>query len=233
MDAAGAGESFDRPGSPLQALMADAAAGLHQAAVRALAAALAHLLRQQAWARHKLRMHAGSVVRLGIAASTSPPAGLPLPELRLRIDADGLVEPADPLAPPAATLLLRPSAALAADFARAGVEGLARHLRIDGDVMLAASLGELARHLRWDAEEDLSRLVGDVAAHRLSAWLRAGFARMQAASAPAADRLVEQARGISPGIGRDALRDLGRAFTALEERLRHLEQRAERLESTR
>jgi len=233
MDAAGAEQGFDRPGSPLQALLADAAGSAYQVAVSALAAALAHLLRQQAWARDKLRMHAGSVVRLGVDLPAPPPAGLPAPELRLRIDADGLVDTADPLAQPAATLLLRPSASAVSDFSRHGVEGLARHLRVEGDVMLAASLGELARHLRWDAEEDLSRVVGDIAAHRLAGWLRAGFARVQAASAPAADRLVEQARGLSPGIGRESLRELGRAFSALEDSLRRLEQRAERLERER
>ena len=233
MDAAGTGQGFDRPGSPFQALLAEVAGGAHEAAVGALAAALAHLLRQQGWARDKLRMHAGSVVRLGVDLAAPPPAGLPAPELRLRIDPDGLVEAADPLAQPAATLLLRPSARAASDFSRDGVEGLARHLRVEGDVMLAASLGELARHLRWDAEEDLSHVVGDVAAHRLAGWLRAGLARLQAASAPAADRLVEQARGLSPGIGRDALRELGRSFSALEDSLRRLEQRTERLERAR
>jgi ubiquinone biosynthesis protein UbiJ len=104
---------------------------------------------------------------------------------------------------------------------------------VDGDVMLAASLGELARHLRWDAEEDLSRVLGDVAAHRLAGLLRAGLARFRTASAPAADRLVEQARGLTPGISRESLRELGRGFSALEDRLRHLEQRADRLETAR
>jgi ubiquinone biosynthesis protein UbiJ len=232
MDAAGADERFDRPGSPLQALIGEAFGGLQRTAVQALATALAHLLRQQAWARDKLRMHAGAVVRLGIDLP-APPAGVPRPELRLRIDAEGLVEPAGALEPVRATLLLKPSPGMVTDFSRTGVEGLARHLRVDGDVMLAASLGELARHLRWDAEEDLSRVFGDVAAHRLAGLLRAGLARIQTASAPAADRLVEQARGLTPGISRESLRELGRGFSALEDRLRHLEQRTDRLEAAR
>ena len=130
MSATGAGDNVDRPGSPLRALFAEAAGSAQQAAVSALAAALSHLLRQQSWARDKLRMHAGSVVRLGVDLPAPPPAGLPAPEVRLRIDADGLVEVADPLMQPAATLLLRPSAGAASDFARQGVEGLTRLMRL-------------------------------------------------------------------------------------------------------
>src|SRR5690606_33463162 len=40
--------------------------------------------------------------------------------------------------------------------------------RLEGDVMLAAALGELAQHLRWDMAEDLSRFTGDVAAQRIA-----------------------------------------------------------------
>ena len=49
-----------------------------------------------------------------------------------------------------------------------------RHLRIDGDPALAATIGDLARYLRWEPEEDLSRLIGDAAAHRVAGAVRTG-----------------------------------------------------------
>lgn len=223
-----AGAADDRPASPLRALAADAAAQAQQAAVSALAAALGHLLRQQDWARAKLRMHAGATVRLGVVA-TGLPAGLPAPEIRLRIDADGLVAAADDTEPPRATLLLEPSSALLTDYARQGVAGLTRHLRVDGDVMLAAALGELARDLRWDAEEDLSRVVGDIAAHRLAGLFRAGLAGLRGLAASGLQGDGARMTGWSPVVGRGALRALGTEIAELDDRLRRLEQRVDRL----
>lgn len=224
-----AGDADDRPASPLRALAADAAAQVHRAAVSALAAALGHLLRQQDWARQKLRMHAGATVRLGVVASGLPP-GLPPAEVRLRIESDGLVALADDQDPPRATLLLEPSAALLADFSRQGVAGLSRHLRVDGDVMLAAALGELARDLRWEAEEDLSRVVGDVAAHRLAGWLRAALAGARERVAAQTGGPTARLSGWSPVFGRETLRALGRDIADIDDRLRRLEQRADRLD---
>jgi ubiquinone biosynthesis protein UbiJ len=225
-----AADADDRPASPLRAVAADAVAQGHRAAVAALAAALGHLLRQQDWARAKLRMHAGATVRLGVVASGLP-AGLPPPEIRLRIEPDGLIAPADGADAARATLLLEPSAAMLADFARQGVAGLSRHLRIDGDVMLAAALGELARDLRWEAEEDLSRVLGDVAAHRLAGWLKAGLARARGLATSGLEHPTASMASWSPAVGREALRALGREIADLDDRLRRLEQRAERLET--
>ena len=224
-----AGSVDDRPASPLKALAAEAAAQLQQSAVTALAAGFGHLLRQQDWARAKLRMHAGATVRLGVVAPGLP-AGLPAPEVWLRIDADGLVAAADDAVPPRATLLLEPSPALLTDFARQGVGGLSRHLRVDGDVMLAAALGELARDLRWEAEEDLSRVVGDVAAHRLAGWFKAGLACLRGLASSGFQADGAPMAGWSPVVGRGALRALGVEIAELDDRLRRLEQRVDRLD---
>ena len=221
-------DAFERPQSPWQALAADAALAAHRGAVQAVALALGHVLRQQAWARDRLRMHAGAVVRVGLVLPERP--GLPAPEARLMITPEGLLEPAADATAPRATLLLQPSSEALKAFASQGVSGLTRHLRVDGDVMLAAALGELARDLRWDAEEDLSQLVGDVAAHR-AAGLLGGLARrlkeLPASLAGAA--AAGDSPGAGPAVSRTAMRGLGEALGALDDRLRRLEARADRL----
>lgn len=221
-------DAFERPASPWRALALDAALTAHRRAVQALAFALGHVLRQQAWARDRLRMHAGAVVRVGLVLPEQP--GLPPPEARLMITAEGLLERDEGSAAPRATLLLQPSADALKAFASQGVGGLTRHLRVDGDVMLAAALGELARDLRWDAEEDLSRLVGDVAAHRAAGLLDTLARRLKdlpAALAGAANGMPTP--GAGPAVTRAAMRDLGDSLSALDDRLRRLESRAERL----
>lgn len=218
----------DRPAHPMLALAADLATRLHGRGLRALIAALEHLLRQQSWARDRLRMHAGSVVRVGVVMKL--PAALPPPDVWLSINADGCFQLADPGTTPRATLLLQPSADALSDFSRSGVEGLARHLRVEGDVMLAATLGELARHLRWDAEEDLSRVVGDVVAHRAFESVRSGLDRLRGLTSLPPDAAVRQAAGVVEGpVTATALHGLREVFGALDQRLNDLERRAERM----
>lgn len=130
--------------------------------------AINHVLRQQGWARERLRPFAGRIVLL--AVDPASPFHRLAPPLRTRITADGLLEVGGPGTVAAAdgvSLWLRPGPAMVFDGLAAGPRGLSAHLRVDGDVMLAAVVGDLARHLRWDAEDDVSRVVGDVAARRL------------------------------------------------------------------
>lgn len=139
---------------------------LAQQAAAALVAALDHLLSQNDWARARLAMHAGSRVLIGVDLPAL--AGLPPPRILVEIVEDGRVAPARDDGPePAVSMMLRPSIEAAFDLARSGTRELARHLRIEGDAMLAAALGELAGHLRWDMAEDLSRFTGDLAARRI------------------------------------------------------------------
>ena len=42
------------------------------------------------------------------------------------------------------------------------------HLRIEGDVQLAAEINWLADNVEWDVEEDMARIMGDVPAHTLA-----------------------------------------------------------------
>lgn len=218
----------ERPASPWLALAADAAQRLHEQAVRGLVAGLDHLLRQQSWASERLRMHAGAVVRVGLRASL--PGALPVPEVLLAITPAGFFEPAPLAAAPRATLLLEPSIDVFFALTRDGVEGLPRHLRVEGDVMLAATLGELARHLRWDAEEDLSRVVGDVAARRAFNFFQTGLDRVRGLAARPVDSLARAAAsGQGPLVSRDQLRALSDVFTGLDEQIKRLERRAAQL----
>lgn len=226
----------------MAALAAETARDLHRHLVSGVAAALGHLLRQQAWARERLQQHAGSLIQIrldmpsplagaGSAAGTFG-AGLPQPVFAFRVSAEGLLDPVAEEDPADACLRLRPSAAALADLLRGqGVDSLTRDMRVEGDVRLAASLAELARHLRWDVEEDLSRLLGDVLAHRAVGLLRGGLrhlADLPAALRSAAQGLpgnANQGAALGPLATGRAWRELSEESQALQARLHRLEQR--------
>lgn len=219
---------IDSPASPAVAMLGEVAWQVRDRALRGVHAALEHLLRQQSWARDRLRMHAGRSVRVAFDAAV--PGGGAAPEFLATIDPEGLLRAAAPGAAADATLLLKPSADALAALLRDGPQGLSAHLRIEGDVMLAATLGELAQHLRWDVEEDLSRIVGDVAAHRLVRLAGQGFDFLRDLG-----RRVESTAGqflgasqgpLAPGRQLDALR---RETVGLDRKLQALEARVARL----
>lgn len=200
----------------------------------ALIAALDHLLAQNDWARGKLAPFAGRLLRVGVDLRPLP--GLPPPQLLARIVEGGLLErlpaamqpgqPGEAHEEPAVRMLLKPSTDAAFAMLREGPRGLSRHLRIEGDAMLAAVLGEVAAHLRWDIEEDASRLLGDALAHRLgrgASALRdsAGDLRRRAESA-AAGMLAGENALLLPRTRFDTMRG---ALDVLEARLAALESR--------
>jgi len=116
--------------------------------MRLVLTALNHVLTQQVWARDRLRTHAGRIVRIVLEG----PLG-PLP-IQSRITEAGSLEAVqDQAESPAVTLTLRVSANSLGALLSQGVEGLTGHLRIDGDVMVAAAVADVARHLRWDVKE--------------------------------------------------------------------------------
>jgi ubiquinone biosynthesis protein UbiJ len=129
-------------------------------ASRVVVAMLNHLFNQAAWARNRLRPHAGRSARLdlhpfvvdfvvnekGFIAASSPAS----PEVSLSLPLDQIVK---------------------AISAGNGIETLMAQAQISGSADLAEALGFVFRHLRWDIGEDLSHVVGDIAAHRIvSAW---------------------------------------------------------------
>ena len=195
----------------------------------ALVSALVHLLRQNDWARAKLAMFVGRVVRIGVDAPALP--GLPPPQLLARIAEGGLLElvpwPSDGEPEVAVDMLLRPSVDAAFALLREGPAALSPHLRIDGEVMLAGALGEIARHLRWDAEEDLSRISGDALARRVGGAVESG----RATALDLRSRLESSAIGYLAGDGGQLvasgnLAALRAGLDGLEDRVARLESRA-------
>lgn len=191
-------------------------------------AALDHVLRQNDWARTKLSMFVGRIVRIGVDAPALP--GLPPPQLLARIVEGGLLElmpwPDEGEPAIAVHMLLRPSVDAAFALLREGPKALSPHLRIDGEVMLAGALGEIARHLRWDVEEDLSRLTGDALARRIGRGVEAG----RSAAQDLRSRIGSSAVGHLAGDGghlvaRGELAALDDALDALESRVGRLEAR--------
>jgi ubiquinone biosynthesis protein UbiJ len=127
---------------------------------------LNHVLKQQPAARDRMRAQAGRDIRLVVDG--------PLGSVHsdARIGADGFLSLVTHAAP-VATLTLSPSLDALFGLLGSGADGLGPHIRVDGDLMLAALLGEVARSLRWDFEEDMSRVVGDGIAHRVGEAVRA------------------------------------------------------------
>lgn len=141
---------------------------LPQPLEKAAVAAINHLLAQQGWARDILGAHAGRSLQIRIEGPLGPlvfSATLGPEGLLLAHDGD----------PPAVELNLKLSASALLGWMREGVQGLSRHLTVEGDVMVAAALGQVARQINWDFEEDLSRVLGDVLAHRLGQGVRRGW----------------------------------------------------------
>lgn len=115
-----------------------------------------HLLAQEAWASAKLQKHSGKTACIDLQAFS----------LRLKICGDGLLEVANPDAPPDVTIRLKLSdlPLIAQNRERAF-----SYVKVEGDADFANTISHLSQHLRWEAEEDLSQLFGDVAAVRLVA----------------------------------------------------------------
>jgi ubiquinone biosynthesis protein UbiJ len=131
------------------------------------------------------------------------------------------------------SLWLYPSWTAFSGALQGGVTALSRHLRVEGDVMFAATLGELAQHLRWDAEEDLSRIVGDIGARRIFAWgehLRERIPqRLQALAQDVAEGLTVEKAVLAHAADHRAfaqsLDDLAQAIDRIEMQVRGLRAR--------
>ena len=102
---------------------------------------LNHVLRQQPAARDQMRGQAGREIRIMVAG--------PLGSVHsdARIDADGYLSLVSD-AKPAAVLTLSPSLDAVFKVLGSGPGGLGPHIKVEGDVMLAALLGQVAQSLR-------------------------------------------------------------------------------------
>lgn len=179
--------------------------------------ALNHVLRQQAWARDRLRAHAGRTVRMVVDS----PLGCVSADAR--ITTDGTLE-ATAAQAPTVTLALTPSVNALFDSLRGGPRGLGGHLKVEGDVMVAAAVGEIAQHLRWEIEEDLSQVMGDALAHRAGEAAR----DLSSRSAQVRERIRSGLRQFLVDEGRQLteraeLRGLAAELQDLDARLTRLE----------
>lgn len=118
------------------------------------AAALNHLLRQNAWAQQRLVRFAGRTARFDIAPFSFAYTILP----------DGMLQTAEPATSPDAVCVIAPTL-----LPRLALhdEGAHSEVRTEGDAALLTEIFFLSRNLRWDAAEDLSRFIGDIAAERI------------------------------------------------------------------
>ncbi len=123
-----------------------------------VARAINHLLQGAAWARERLRPHAGKSACFNLAPFSIALTILPSGEV------------ADAGAGNVRDVCFTLTLAVALRVL-AGDAGAWQEARVEGDTSLARDILHLAQNLRWDVEEDLSRVVGDIAAHRM---VRAG-----------------------------------------------------------
>lgn len=181
-------------------------------------ASLNHVLGQAAWARDKLKPHAGRVALL-----RSPPVAL-----RLSIERDGQFAEAAADSPADAEISL-PTGAVS--HALQGFDAVSRHVSVSGNAEFAETLGFVLRNLRWDAEEDLSRVFGDIVARRLAM----GFARFTSWQRNAArnfaettaDYLAEERQVLlRPGL----VAEFASAVDTLRDDIARLEKRLKKLE---
>ena len=180
-----------------------------------------HVLGQHAWARERLRAHAGKTVRID---------ALPL-VLTLKISAAGEVESAPRVEN--ADVAFRVNAAQI-PLMLADPEGALKSVHLTGDADFAQVVASLLRELRWDVEEDLSRFVGDVPAYRMmkvarsfAAWGRDASQRLAGTTAAF---LVDE----EPLLVRGAMAEqLAAGVAEARDALARLEKRIEMLEADR
>ena len=179
--------------------------------------ALNHVLAQQGWARDRLRAHAGRTVRMVVVSPLGPVSA------GARIAGDGTLEVAGVDAP-TVTLTLTPSIDALFGLLRDGPRGLTGALKVDGDVMVAAAVGEVAQHLRWDVEKNLSRMFGDRVAHRVGEAARDGARQADdlrgRVETGVRQYLVQEDRQL---VGREDMRTLSDALRELDAAVGRLE----------
>ncbi|MFK7964169.1 MAG: SCP2 domain-containing protein [Burkholderiaceae bacterium] len=194
--------------------------------LKAFMAAFNHLLGQHPNAASRLAAHAGKRVRLGVDGSGLP-GFLPRPEVWAIVTDEGRLESAREDEADV-QLLLKPSVAAGQALASQGVGGLASHLRVEGDVLLAGLLGELIQELRWDYEDDLASVVGDPAARRVTDALKTGADK----ATDLASRVKEQASSVAREATsrEDASTVAGQVFQSAKDGLSQLDDRLTAIE---
>jgi len=186
---------------------------------RPLLALLNRVLRQESWARQRLRPFAGRSVRI-----SAPP----LLSLTLVVSQDGTFHGASVEVPDVSIAL--PEHAPLRHFGRPQ-EALAA-ARLEGAADFAEALGFVFRNLRWDAEEELANVLGDIPARRLAGLARgvAGWPRevLGRISANVGEYLGREQPALPPQA---AARQLADDISQAAQQVKDLEQRLSRLEN--
>lgn len=141
-------------------------------------AAINHLLAQEAWARQALQRHAGKVAAIDAGAVA----------LRLRVTADGYLEPAP--AEEAARVTIRVKLSDLPLIAQ-NRERAFSYVQIEGDAEFANAISSLSQSLRWEAEYDLEKVIGPIAAVRAVSGARAAFAAVRNGHQKLAENVAE------------------------------------------
>ncbi len=186
-----------------------------------LAAAINHLLEQEAWARAKLARHAGKVALFDAGIIS----------LRLGVSADGMVQavPADALADVSIRAALADLPLMLQNRAHAF-----SHVRIEGDADFASTISQLADSLKWEAEHDLANVIGDVPAARLVSGARTLARGAQDTRRRVEENLAEYFLEEDPVLVRKkAVEDFSDEVTQLRDDIERLAKRVEKLEGRR
>ncbi|MYM35955.1 sterol-binding protein [Duganella sp. FT94W] len=141
-------------------------------------AAINHLLAQETWARQALQRHAGKIAVIDAGAVA----------LRLRVTADGYVEPAP--AEEAARVTIRVKLSDLPLIAQ-NRERAFSYVQIEGDAEFANAISSLSQSLRWEAEHDLEKVIGPIAAVRAVAGAKAALEAVRSGQQKLAENVAE------------------------------------------
>ncbi|MRX08108.1 sterol-binding protein [Pseudoduganella sp. FT25W] len=141
-------------------------------------AAINHLLAQEPWARQELQRHAGKTASID-AGSVA---------LRLRVTADGYLEPAP--ADEAARVTIRVKLS-DVPLILQNRDRAFSYVQIEGDAEFANAISSLSKSLRWEAEHDLEKVVGPIAAVRAVSGARAAFEAVKNGHQKLAENVAE------------------------------------------
>ena len=146
--------------------------------VRVLPPVLNHYLSQEVWARSQLQIHAGKIACIALTLVT----------LRLKINAQGLLDTAPEELPANVTIRINPAdlPLILQDSARA-----MSYVKLEGDADLAQAISDLAKNMRWDGEHQLSQLFGDIAARRIAQTGKTVFDNTRRAAQKLQENLAE------------------------------------------
>ena len=186
--------------------------------VRILPPLFNHFLSQETWASGQLQTHAGKIACIDLTLIT----------LRLKINAQGLLETAPQDLPANVTIRINPAdlPLILQDSARA-----MSYVKLEGDADLAQTISDLAKNMRWDGEHQLSQLFGDIAARRIAQTGKTVFDNTRRAAQKLQENLAEYFLEENPMLIRPVLvAEFGSQVGRIRDDAERLMKRIEKLE---